>query len=94
MSKILKLADRFGAARVVDALRHAARYGAYHHTSVARIVRGRPSKRETPAALSEPTPTRIAEYLKGAGKRQRSLDAYAKRLRPAPRKKEGDDSGK
>jgi hypothetical protein len=94
MSQILKLADRFGASRVVEALHHAARYGAFHHTSVARIVRGRPSKRETPASLSEPVPTRIAEYLKGAGKRQRSLDAYAKRLHPKQRKKEDDDDGK
>jgi transposase len=95
MSQILKLADQFGAARVVEALRHAARYGAFHHTSVARIVRGRPGKRETPAALSEPVPTRIAEYLKGAGQRQRSLEDYAKRLRHKPAKKdEEDDHGK
>lgn len=92
MSRILKLADLFGAARVVEALRHAARYGAFHHTSVARIVRGRPRKREAPAPLTEPVPTRIAEYLKGSGQRQRSLDHYARRLRP--RRKDEDDDGK
>ena len=42
--QILKLADRVGAARVAEALRRAARYGAFDHNAVARIVAGKPVK--------------------------------------------------
>jgi hypothetical protein len=63
ISEILKLADSVGMPRVLEALRHAARYGAFSHTSVARIVRGK-------------HPPHVAEYLKAAGHSQRPLDHY------------------
>ena len=77
MSQILKLADRVGNARVAEALRHAARYGAFDHNAVARIVAGKPAKPargslETRGGLEVPS----EKYLQGAGKHQRSLAGY------------------
>ena len=64
ISEILKLADQVGVPRVLEALRHAARYGAFGHTSVARIVRGKRPGRPRPSSFpSEPVPQHVAEYL-------------------------------
>ena len=41
MAQILKLVDRIGRERVVDALRYATGYDAFNHTAVARITRVR-----------------------------------------------------
>jgi hypothetical protein len=77
MSQILKLADRVGNARVAEALRHAARYGAFDHNAVARIVAGKPAKLprgslETNGGLVAPS----EKYLQGAGEHQRPLAGY------------------
>lgn len=84
MAQILKLADRVGVARTAEALRHAARYGAFDHGAVARIVRGRPPPR-IPAARESAAaaPTQTDQYRKGAGSYQRPLDEY-RRLTEAP----------
>jgi transposase len=79
MGQILKLADKVGAARVVEALRRAARYGAFDHNAVARIVAGKPAKRQVGAPESKAgSPTQIEQYLKGTGVHQRSPDGYKK----------------
>lgn len=82
ISQILELADLVGKPRVLEALRHAARYGAFSHTSVARIVRGKRPPRPRPAAFpAEPVPQHVAEYLKASGHTQRSLEHYERLLK-------------
>ncbi len=79
MGQILKLADSAGVARVAEALRRAARYGAFDHNAVARIVAGKPAKRQVGAPESKAgSPTQINQYLKGTGVHQRSPDGYKK----------------
>jgi len=81
ISEILKLADQVGVPRVLEALRHAARYGAFGHTSVARIVRGKRPGRLRPSSFpAEPVPQHVAEYLKAAGHSQRPLEHYERLL--------------
>jgi hypothetical protein len=80
MGQILKLADRVGVARVAEALRRAARYGAFDHNAVARIVAGKPAKASGGLPESRTgSPTQLNQYLKGTGVHQRSPDGY-KRL--------------
>ena len=64
ISEILKLADQVGVPRVLEALRHAARYGAFSHTSVARIVHGKKPRQRTSPVAAESPPKNVAEYLK------------------------------
>ena len=83
MGQILKLADKVGVPRVAEALRHAARYGAFDHNAVARIVAGKPAKASSKAPSGSPeslagSPTQLAQYLKGTGVHQRSPDGYKK----------------
>jgi len=86
ISEILKLADQFGVPRVLEALRHAARYGAFSHTSVARIVRGKkPARQLASRAASESPPKNVAEYLKASGHRQRSIEHYERLLKEKAR---------
>ena len=81
ISQILKLSDQVGVPRILEALRHAARYGAFSHTSVARIVRGKQPRRQSRSGFSsEPVPRNVAEYLKAAGITQRSIDYYERLL--------------
>lgn len=97
ISEILKLADQVGVPRVLEALRHAARYGAFGHTSVARIVRGKRPGRPRPSSFpSEPVPQHVAEYLKAAGHSQRSLQHYERLVKAKAtraRKSEDPDDG-
>jgi transposase len=87
MSKILQLADRpgIGVPRVIEALRHAIRYGAFDHNAVARIVTGRHPTASAPIVNpSSVLPSHVAEFLKGAGSFQRSLSAYERLAREQP----------
>src|SRR6266496_164981 len=87
ISEILKLADQVGMPRVLEALRHAARYGAFSHTSVARIVRGKQPPRQRAASFPcEPPPKHVAEYLKASGHSQRPLEHYERLLKEKTRK--------
>jgi len=87
ISEILKLADQVGIPRVWEALRHAARYGAFSHTSVARIVHGKPPKRPRAGSVAcESPPQHVAEYLKASGHRQRSIEHYERLLKEKARK--------
>jgi transposase len=80
MGQILKLADKVGVARVAEALRRAARYGAFDHNAVARILAGKPAKASAGSTESKAgSPTQLEQYLKGTGVHQRSPDGY-KRL--------------
>jgi hypothetical protein len=83
MSQILKLADKVGVARVTEALRHAARYGAFDHNAVARIVAGKPTEAK-PGSLETKadSPAQLNQYLKGSGVHQRPPDGYQKLLDP------------
>ena len=76
MSQILQLADKVGALRVAEALRHAARYGAFDAQAVARIVTGRRLPGASAKSPSERVPAPVAEFLKGAGAFQRSVQTY------------------
>ncbi len=97
ISQILKLADQVGVPRVLEALRHAARYGAFSHTSVARIVRGKHPPRQRRCAFpAEPVPQHVAEYLKAAGHSQRPIEHYERLLKEKlarPKKGEEPDDG-
>lgn len=87
IAQILKLADAVGVPRVLEALRHAARYGAFSHTSVARIVRGKQPRRQRASSFpSESPPHNVTEYLKASGHRQRSLEHYERLLKEKARK--------
>ena len=82
ISQILKLADGVGVPRVLEALRHAARYGAFSHTSVARIVRGRqPARQRASRFPADSPPKNVTAYLKASGPRQRSLQHYERLLK-------------
>jgi transposase len=95
MRQILALAERVGAARVVEALRHAERYAAFDCHAVERIVAG---KRPRPRLALQPQtlpPTNLGAYLKGAGTHQRSPAQYqtlATRRRK-PKDPTDDDDG-
>ena len=94
ISEILKLADQFGVPRVLEALRHAARYGAFSHTSVARIVRGKsPARQLASSVASESPPKNVAEYLKASGHRQRSIEHYERLLAEKARQKKNKGGG-
>jgi Mu transposase, C-terminal domain len=98
MAQILKLADKVGVARVAEALRHAARYGAFDHNAVQRIVSGKPTDAK-PGSLETKaeSPKQLDQYLRGTGVHQRPVDGYRKLLdRPKtpPDDKEDDDDGK
>jgi transposase len=87
ISEILKLADQLGVPRVLEALRHAARYGAFSHTAVARIVHGKkPPRRHASDVPSESPPKHVAEYLKASGHPQRSIEHYERLLAEKARK--------
>lgn len=81
ISRILSLAERVGAPRVAEALRHAVRYGAFDYNAVARIVEGKTDKPLVAPASAGPLPQRIHEYLRGVGEHQRPLSAYQRLLK-------------
>ncbi len=84
MSLILQLADKVGVLRVAEALRHALRYGAFDAHAVKRIITGRQLPTVGPKAAGAATlPAPVAEYLKGAGSFQRTLNAYERLARQA-----------
>ena len=80
MARILSLADRVGAPRVAEALRHAVRYGAFDATAVARIVEGKTDQAVTAPAAPGPLPQHLHEYLRGMGEHQRPLRDYQRVL--------------
>jgi len=82
MSRILQLADKVGVLRVAEALRHAARYGAFDAHAVTRIVTGRRLPGASAKAAATTTlPAPVGEFLKGAGSFQRSVKAYERLAR-------------
>jgi transposase len=90
ISRILGLAERVGAPRVTEALRHAVRYGAFDYNAVARIVDGKTDKPIVSSAPPGPLPEHIDQYLRGVGEHQRPLRAYQQMLNQLT-KKEPDD---
>lgn len=99
MSQILKLADKVCVARVAEALRHAARYGAFDHNAVARIVSGKATEAK-PGSLDSKaeSPKQLEQYRRGTGVHQRPVDGYGKLLEPPKTppddKEEDNDHGK
>ncbi len=96
MRQILALAERLGAPRVAEALRHAARSAAFDSQAVARIVAGKPPRQRTALQPHALTPANLGSYLKGAGLHQRSPEDYQKRAARRTRKDAGrkdDDDG-
>ncbi len=99
MGQILKLAERVGVPRVIEALRHAARYGAFDHGAVARIVGAKSSAPRLPRTAAVPGAlTHLEQYLKGAGTHQRPLDGYQKladaKPHTPPKPSDETDNGK
>jgi transposase len=90
MQRILGLAEKVGAARVAEALRHAVRYAAFDYNAVARIVQGKTDRPLLAVAPAGPVPERINEYLKGAGEHQRPLRAYQQMLNKLKHKERED----
>jgi len=80
LARLLALADRVGAPRVGEALRHAVRYGAFDYPAVARIVEGKPDTPGGAPAPPGPLPHHLHEYLRGVGEHQRPLSAYQRQL--------------
>jgi hypothetical protein len=87
--------------RVTEALRHAARYGAFDHNAVARIVAGKPAKPSRGSLEAKGGPEAPSEkYLRGAGEHQRPLAGYRALSTPvappaprSPEAEEDDDDG-
>lgn len=95
MSQILKLADKVGVARVAEALRHAARYGAFDHNAVARILSGKPTPAKPGSLESKAqSPTQLEQYLRGTGVHQRPVDGYRQLLDPPKTSPTDDDKEK
>jgi hypothetical protein len=94
MGQILKLAEKVGVARVAEALRHAARYGAFDHNAVLRIVSGKPTQAK-PGSLETKadSPKQLEQYLRGTGVHQRPVDGYRKLLGP-PKTPPSEDKDK
>jgi len=90
MSRILALCEKAGNPRVAEALRHAVRYGAFDFNAVARIVHGSTDRPAAAPAAPGPMPEQIAQYLRGAGEHQRSLQSYEQILLELS-KKESED---
>ena len=82
MGQILKLADKVGVARVAEALRHAARYGAFDHNAVARIVAGKPAKASARLAREQ---GRLADAARAVPQGDGRASALARRLQEARR---------
>jgi hypothetical protein len=80
ISRLLSLAQRVGAPRVAEALRHAVRYGAFDYPAVARIVEGKTDQAVTAPAAPGPLPQHLHEYLRGVGEHQRPLRDYQRVL--------------
>jgi transposase len=80
MARILTLAERVGAPRVAEALRHALRYGAFEAPAVARIVAGKTDQPLGGPAPPGPLPQHLPEYLRGVGEHQRPLRDYQRLL--------------
>lgn len=78
MAQILKLAERVGVGRVLEAMRHATRYGAFEHGAVARIVQGKVPPRLVARQSATTMPMQAEQYRKGAGDYQRPLGEYRK----------------
>jgi hypothetical protein len=92
MGQILRLAERVGVPRVLDALRHAVRSGAFDHNAVARIVGAKPSSRRAPHVdAAAATIQHVDKYLQGAGTHQRPPDGYARLAKPLRPMTEPDD---
>jgi len=80
LARLLALADRVGAPRVGEALRHAVRYGAFDAPAVARIVEGKTDQAMTAPAAPGPLPQHLHEYLRGVGEHQRPVRDYQRCL--------------
>jgi transposase len=80
LARLLALADRVGAPRVGEALRHAVRYGAFDYPAVARIVAAQTDPPGGAPAPPGPLPQHLQEYLRGVGEHQRPLRAYQRVL--------------
>jgi hypothetical protein len=80
--------------RVAEALRHAARYGAFDHNAVLRIVSGKPAEAKPGSLESKAdSPKQLEQYLRGTGVHQRPVDGYRKLLEP-PKTPPQDDTKK
>lgn len=80
LQRILRLADRHGTAVVTGAMAHAARYGNYSASAVARLIAGRPDAAPTKAApgdgMASAPPERVRRWLEGLHVEQRELADY------------------
>jgi len=94
LQRILKLADRHGAAVVLGAIAHAARYGNYSAESVARVIAGREITRVTknPSTTVPTPPDRVQRWLEGLDVENGDLADYD-RLIDRMSRDEGDDDG-
>jgi len=104
MTQILKLVRRIGTKRVLDALRYATGYEAFHHTAVARIARVR-RHQATSGAVQDALggdgherpqlpPTTAESDCADASSPQRPLDRYDALIRDKFRAAKEQDDGK
>lgn len=78
LKRILRLSDRYGAAVVVAAMGHAARYGSYSAEAVARVI-SRGAVRDplpTPEGEVPMPPDRVRRWLEGLEVEDRDLGDY------------------
>ena len=78
LKRILRLSDRYGAAVVVAAMGHAARYGSYSADAVARVI-SRGAVRDplpTPEGEVPMPPDRVRRWLEGLEVEDRDLGDY------------------
>jgi hypothetical protein len=78
LQRILKLADRHGSSVVVGAMAHAARYGSFDATAVAKVVAGREiiDRRHTGQQKVAAPPARVLQWLEGLHVEDSDLEDY------------------
>lgn len=83
LKRLLSLAERYGANRVVGAMSHTARYGSYSWEAVSRVLAGRftpdegvPSTRD----LATPPPDRVKKWLEALAVESTDLESYDRKL--------------
>jgi len=96
LQRILRLADRHGAAAVTGAMAHAARYGNYSADAVARVIAGRALRGQTPDDHRQaPVPPQsVQQWLEGIDVEGGDLADYDRIIdRLGEQEEDGDGQG-
>jgi transposase len=93
LQRLLRLADRHGAAVVCGAMAHAARYGSYSAESVARVIAGREigDRGATQTGPAPAPPERVRRWLEAIHVEDADLADYDRLIDGLKEPEPGDD---